>query len=157
MTFFSLWDSSFGEKKNWNFEWMRVCVRREDFCSRQLVVSVIKHLLRTAKFFNNQGAVSEKVVEIAALLLQDDEVILREEVASILCKTLEMSFELCPQLVLWLVLRKFPFLRPKLFESLLEENDDCFFDPCVSNVYAESYPFGMEYFEDMRKVFGFVI
>uniref|UniRef100_A0A0N5ANV0 tRNA (32-2'-O)-methyltransferase regulator THADA n=1 Tax=Syphacia muris TaxID=451379 RepID=A0A0N5ANV0_9BILA len=139
----------FLDKSYWNIERLRECARREDVNARQLAFSILRHLL-------NRGVTTQDLIEVCCLFLQDDEAVMREEASLLLSRSLHLKFELCPQLILWLILTRFPSLSKKVVEVLPSEKSGNFFDPCAENVYAESRAYGMEYFTDIDEFLGII-
>ena len=74
------------------------------------------------------------------------------QISSQLSKTFGLQFEASPNLVLWQIVKKYPTVVHRIFQSFSFEDDDRFFDPCSANVYAESCPFGIDDFEQLQTI-----
>ncbi|VDM26835.1 unnamed protein product [Toxocara canis] len=132
---------------NINLNWISNRAQRESIESKRIALrGLLVACLST-----------EKILEVGAALLQDEELVVREESAAILSGIVQpgdLRSPLNAQVVLWLIVERFPSLGDVIFRQAIvpETSDNRLFDACVLNPYVENNPIGIQHFDVLETV-----
>ncbi|KHN75246.1 Thyroid adenoma-associated -like protein [Toxocara canis] len=135
---------------NIDLNWISNRAQRESIESKRIA-------LRGLLVACESGLSTEKILEVGAALLQDEELVVREESAAILSGIVQpgdLRSPLNAQVVLWLIVERFPSLGDVIFRQAIvpETSDNRLFDACVLNPYVENNPIGIQHFDVLETV-----
>ncbi|EYC04484.1 hypothetical protein Y032_0087g2036 [Ancylostoma ceylanicum] len=118
-------------------DWIESCLSVEEELSKRVALQVGAHMLEKGK--------DNRLVTILAAFLQDEDLDIREEAASLLSKlVLDSEMALNPDVCYRLIMEKVPHSerRIRLSEQEVVSHEETLYDACSSNPYAEPRVFG---------------